>query len=313
MGHCATAGAPFGGGESGVQGISPIGCVIDMSNPQPAQRLVAIPLLTFWATALLLFFFWQSFSYFGFVSWLAEWQFTRFGRYFPALTLTLLVLLCALPALLIHGYEQRRRGRSATAAHDVQHIAIATAIQWTRALFALALVGACATIASLVLMARLPDASGEVQHLSAASQAQPREGLTMLEGPLVAGLVARFDENLVAARRTIYFAPVTPAAGAPLRYFVEVRAPETRPTDLTVRHSGVLRHAALPSEIVSLYRNAGYTVSAEPLVLFSSEQAVRWRYLVVAIEFFLFAAICLGFALVQRRVWQRLRQAPLSD
>ena len=284
-----------------------------MSTILPSRRLFAIPLLTIWTSALLLLFFWQSFSYFGFVSRLAEWQFSYFGRYFPALTLIILVLLCAIPVLLIHGFEQRRRRRNEAGALDARATAIATATQWTRALFALALIGALATIASLVVMERLPDAAGPVQPITSDAKIVPHEGLTTIDGALVTGLVARFDENLIVARRTIYFAPVTPAPGEPLRYFVEVRAPDANATPMTVRHSGVLRRAALPSEIVTLYRNAGQVVSAEPHVLFSSEQAVRWRYLVVAIECFLFAAICLGFALVQRRVWQRLTKAPVTD
>jgi hypothetical protein len=265
-------------------------------NPESQRRPSGLML---WSLIAFLFFFWQAFSYFGFVGRLAEWQFDRFETYFPVLTVALLVGIAAVIGVVLLAIRKRRSGdQTQNPAAEAQRV-LTSAARTTRALSALAVLGAVAALITLVLMWMLPGTAGTTQRLPVMT------GEIVVEGPASVDLdadltrTARFEEDLLV---------MTGDTEAAVSIFVEVRQIAGEPVRYEPTRTGVARIGALPSEIVSLYQRSGLSVAKDHVVLYRSTESISWRYQILALEFFLFSLICLIFALFQNRSWKRLRK-----
>jgi hypothetical protein len=275
-------------------------------NPESQRRPSGLML---WSLIAFLFFFWQAFSYFGFVGRLAEWQFDRFETYFPVLTVAILVGIAAIIGVVLLAIRRRRSSDQVQNPEaEVQRV-LTSAARTTRALSALAVLGAVAALVTLVLMWMLPGTAGTTQRLPVMT------GEAVVEGPASVDLdadltrTARFEEDLLIRKRTIFFAPVmTGDTEAAVSIFVEVRQIAGEPVRYEPTRTGVARIGTLPSEIASLYQRSGLSVAKDHVVLYRSPESISWRYQILALEFFLFSLICLVFALFQNRSWKRLRK-----
>ena len=84
---------------SGRQGSD--GSTRTMAQP---RRVRLRHLLAAWSIAVALVLMWQMLAYRGLMALAAEWEFDAFGRYYPALTYLLLVVVLGSPILwLIRG------------------------------------------------------------------------------------------------------------------------------------------------------------------------------------------------------------------
>ncbi len=280
--------------------------------------------------------------YKGLISRLAEWQFNRFGTYFPVLTIAIPIAIIVGLVLLVLWLLARANRRSQ--ANDADGAAIAVPLEerraaalrsarlGMRAFSALAIasgIGALATIASII---GLPAMAGTQQAISVGALpfAVPREGPAKLSGTLEWQRMARFDQGVVLANKTIYVVPVVGAPGprASVRYFAQVyrsefEVPNNRPHDsipenrrvwesgrvdpkVTTPISGTLRAGGLPDELVYLYRKAGLNVHPDHYVLFRDGGSMRWPYVLYTAGFILMGLASLLVALFHRRQTRRL-------
>jgi hypothetical protein len=271
------------------------------SSNRKQQSLTVAMLL--WFLIVAGFFLWQTVEYRGIAALAGEWEYQRFGTYFPWATLLLLVGLFCIPPI----YFLLRREKTAD-----DHVP--TLVEYQRKgrrqlsqLTIAAIICLAAAAVSLGLVLTLPSGKGQPARVVASADATPRNGPTTLAGRIRYDRIATLERHLLLAERTFYFAPIEPAAGQPLRYFVEF-AELPSATSGSATYQGVLRDGGLPGDIVHLYRDAGYRVDPSLHVLFSSETAMRWPFYVIALHFLL-VSIVLGVAgLFQRR---RIKRMPM--
>lgn len=264
------------------------------------------------------FFFVQAIGYFGLIGRLAEWQFAGFERYFPALTMIVLLLIPALiiglVAMPVRRRELRREGEDAHAERE-----LLSCDRWIRVFdIAIAVAGVLA-LGTFVHFLELPDPSAPIVRSDLAS-GEPivlKEGPMELSGTRRLGPVALFTNDLVFNGTTIYLAPVGvasvragPSGARVQRYnaFVEVDRQEAESRAIADRYVGILRREALPPEIVAMYRGAGYDVSADSAVLFRDAATMRRPVLVLMGEFLVFGLISLCFRIFLARSRRKLVQ-----
>lgn len=267
-----------------------------------------------WAALVCALFLWQTLSYSGLAAVAAEWQFDRFGRYYPTLTLLLLAFIVGSPAL----YLLRRRIRVSSAAQPdaVRTYAMRQAWRFRRVLIVLSGVGAAATLVTLLLLIGLPSAAGPPRRVvvGAPGSISPDEGLTTLVGRVLYDRTSALDENLLLFRRGFRFAPVqAPGGSGPqIRYFIEVAARDGAGNAADTR-TGILRRGALPGEIIRLYRYAGYDINEPHYVLYDDVTSMRWPYYVTAAHLAFVTLVLAAAAAFQHRRWHRLKTPPAEE
>ncbi len=261
-----------------------------------------------WAAIVALIALWQTLTYSGAVAIAAEWQFDRFGRYFPALTLIVLAALFGSPVLFL----LRRRPRR----HDDPGVALAIAAERQACLLLRILLwlagGFClAALVALALVLFLPATTGAPLRVTvgAPGSISPDEGPTRLVGAVQYDRTSAFDGNLLLFRRSFRFAPVQPIGrpSSDLRYFIEL-GPDEHIAPVSAERTGILRRGSLPGEIIRLYRYAGYELTKPHYVLYQSRTSMRWPYYVTAAHL-AFVALVLGLASAfQYGRWRKIRR-----
>lgn len=253
------------------------------------RRLRPRHLLAVWAAAVALVLLWQLVAYRGLMALAAEWEFDALGRFYPALTYLLLLVLLASPVLwLIRGRaDDTLPGRT-----------------FIRALLGVAIACAVAAAVALATMVAQSPGDGTPTRIVIGSPGadDAHAGAALLIGDVIEDRVAGSSESLLVARRSFRFAPmVSPAGrgqGERVRFFVEIGGGNTL---ALARRDGALRgmvqSRALPGELERLFRYAGVDVAPDYQVLFATRDSLTWRYRVIAVELLVAAALCAVAAL----------------
>jgi hypothetical protein len=261
-------------------------------------------------SVVFLFLLIQAATYSGIIEWLAEWQFARFGRYFPALTIGLILLLFV--GLWLIASRLRRRARK-------QKILVDPVIRDSRRLasaanfmFVSVGLGGLLALGTFISSIQQPSMDGTpaVADLSGGEVAL-KAGPMRLTGLSAVGPISRHAEDVMLFRATRYFAPVgstrledgTPA----FNLFVEVEGPQE--ARLRPRMNGLMRFNALPLEVVEMYNGAGYPTARRSAVLFRTETSADRPALLLAAEFLVYALIAAAFGLLLRRRERRILRA----
>lgn len=222
---------------------------------------------------------WWAAHYAGWIARAGEWQFARWGSYFPALTLAVLALLLGVPAMLAARARARQRREPLDPLARMR-----AGVAWWRRLFGVATIaGAVTTLAVLASLPGLPDAGGAILLPNAAAPV-PGEGLAELRGDWRTGRRARLEEDYVVARRTLWVAPVAfPGRGdTPVALLTTlVPDPDGRWVPVT---RGILVRGGVPAELRHLYQAAGVTIARDAGLLMPDSAAVRWRTLMLAAQ-----------------------------
>jgi hypothetical protein len=273
------------------------------------KRLLKVGGLSFWAGLVSVFLLWQAITYSGLIALIGEWQFNVLGRYFPAFTYILLVVLLVVPGWLLFRRPRARGDREIWATRTLR-----SARGFQRLLFGVAAGLGLAALISVITIAFLPTANGPRQEI--ALQALPvtklREGATTLRGTVQFERTAAFDEEFLVFRRHWRFAPMVSAGtdNDDYQFFVEL-PPITKPGQVYSvprAMTGVLRHGGLPGEVIRLYRYSGARVEEPYYVLFADGASVRWPHWQVAAQLALGAILFAGLGLWQRRRFHRLNE-----
>jgi hypothetical protein len=277
------------------------------------RRIRVRHILGAWAIFVALFLLWQLFAYRGLMALAAEWEFNTFGRYYPALTYVLIVVLLASPILWLLRPRRRRvvvEGEEMVVERPIVGL---PGLAFIRVILGVAIGCAVASLIALIGMIMQPDDQGVAARITIGSAAAgtPAEGPTVLVGDVVGERVAGLSEDLILARRSFRYAPMLSPGGRaePVRFFVEVGDANTLATarqdgSLT----GILKRDALPGELVRLFRYAGFDVAVPHYVLFASRDSIQWPFRVVAGELALAALICALVTLGLHVRRERIRQ-----
>lgn len=254
--------------------------------------------------------FFQATQYLGLMERLAEWQFSRFDRYFPALTILILTAICALVVGIILDLLRRRAARTETVDPLTRERLLT--VRWWRVFAVVAGIGAVMTLSAFVHFLRLPDGSGAVR-LSDLGAAQPGplvEGRMQLTGSRLVGPISRSTDDVLFVRSSSYFAPARRIRGndniPTFDLFIEVTGEQAQARGLPATNSGILRFSAMPPDIVALYRHAGYDVADRSAILFRSVSSARRAGVLLMTQFLAFSLIALVFAAILRRRERRL-------
>jgi len=294
-----------------------------------------VALLGLWLVLVGYYFLRQALDYHGLVADLAEYQYVHFDRYWPTFTFFALTLLCTTPliALLWVVRASQKRSEKLRAARIDDHRIMLGRLNRLQNFFA-GICAGCLLCIGIILfqMLDLPRDSLSPRSIVIGSPdaMAPPNGRAVLTGSVNLAETAQFNENLILVKRTLYFAPIRsgPKDKSPLRYFVEVRRDDARGQGkfnpimfpegddrvhawrfrvkgiaFTPFTDGVLKRHALPGEIASLYRYAGYKVNPDTYVLFRSNEPILWRYQTLAGEFLIVALLSglLAFFFKRRR------------
>lgn len=268
-------------------------------------------LLLAWSILVAAILLWQSLKYRGLASAAAEWQFERFGHYFPLLTLLLLVASLGFPIFYLLFRRPRIRTRTRDGATDEATLVQAHATVFRNRLAWLSAGFAVAALFPLLLALGQPRAGDRFNPVSVANPAPPAEGATALTGSIRFDRASTLDGDMLLLRRQLRFAPVQPANGAPsrIRYFVELREGETQAAPGASRQ-GILERGGLPGEVATLYRDAGYDIAEPHYVLFASAVSMRWPFLALAAQLGLLALLTAIAATVQGWRLRKMRRQP---
>lgn len=250
-----------------------------------------------WLVLCLCALLWAAAHYGGWIGAAGEWQFGRFGSYFPTLTVVVLLLLLGVPALL----AASRRERASAAATPIARTGAAVR-RWRRLFGVVAVAGIALTVAVLLSLLTLPGGRADAPPIALTSAAVPGEGLAVLRGAWSAGRVARLDEDYVFARRTLFVAPVRfeGAPGGPATLLTTL-LPDDRGRLRPIAR-GVLVPRGLPVELRLLYARAGVRVAGDARLLLPDDAAVRWRSLVLAVQVALLALVAgIGWAVLRQQ------------
>jgi len=292
-----------------------------MTEPDNGNSLTvpAIPKVRWYVltlAALATFLAVETWSYDGLIYWLAEWQFDRFGRYFPSFTIVLLLALAAILLIIARMIRLRLQGKREEQPVDDDRTREGKALGqlgFARRFFsvftALALT---AGLSTLIHYLQLPGPTKAVATINLASSApsQLKEGSVVIRGIQAIGPIARTSEDITFDRSSVYLVPVGQTrlenGSAAANLFVQVLGNDRRDVPLEVR--GVLRRNALPSEVAVMYRAAGFPVMSDSSIVFLDADASRKPSLNVLITFAVLALVGGLFALAARRRERRFAE-----
>ncbi len=260
----------------------------------------------------------QTVTYDGIVHRLGEWQFAVFGRYFPPLTVALILALVALVWNLLRWLRRRlRRDTTGTPespppiderAHELRKM---TRAYRTVGLITILAAGAFVGTAIHYLQLPGPTTSIATVDLQSGTPTQLREGSVRITGIRPLGPVARFRNDILATRQTVFLLPVGRTrmedGGEAANLFVQTRGPDR--ASLPAQVQGLLRTNALPPEIATMYRAAGFRVADESAVVFASERVANHATLMTLVQLGVVALLGALFALLMRRRQRRMARA----
>lgn len=263
--------------------------------------------------AVFAFLFYQSVNYVGLMQVFAEWQFSRFGRYFPVLSVVGILMLLYLSwetmrYILRRGWRKQpvnKRAERSIAAID------------SGALFF-----RCATVLGLILAMgtaiqwfQQPSSRNATQKIDLASRSSAaiRPGPVDVSGIRVIGPIARYSEDFLFIRRTRYLAPIGRGNGGDRAFnlFVEVPSNDLK-ASVPSRMTGVVRIAALMPEIGALYARARMPVSDKSAIIFATSSSANRPFVVLMIELLSMSMLAALFARYFQRSAEKQRDERLK-
>ena len=267
-----------------------------------------------WSMLCLAVFLWWATAYRSLVAWFGEWQFDWLGRYFPSVTITIAVLVLTVPLAglgWLVRWRWRRNGADMAAGGGADPLDGAILSARRARLFFGVLSGALALAALLAYFAAgdLPDDKGAVRVVALSGAGPVVEGHARFATVGRYGRIARLDENVGFAARTMFIAPVYATGSRErARFFVEM-LPASKSANFVPLHSGVLVRHGLPPELSALYRRIGVPIADDSYMLMRDGERPRWRLMALAVQGAIIALIALLISEFFRRQINRLRKA----
>jgi hypothetical protein len=270
----------------------------ELNQPQTSRWRT----VRFWlsAAAILIIFalmFYQSVNYIGLMYRFAEWQFARFDRYFPVLSIIGFLLLLYLLWEAVR--YVLRRGWRKLPEETLHHRRIAARRSGARFLHVTAAVALLLMVGTAIQWFQQPATDGPRTRIALASgkSAAVSPGPVEIAGVRAVGPIARYSEDFLFLRRTRYLAPIGRGGNGTNAFnlFAEVRGMDPE-RDVPETIGGILRTDALMPEIRMLYIEADFAVSPQSAIVFATPASANRPFVVLLLELAAFAALALGFA-----------------
>ncbi|GGB75464.1 hypothetical protein [Blastomonas aquatica] len=265
---------------------------------------------TAWGLLVIAVLVWQSYSYTGVFAWLAEWQFRRFDRMFPVVTIFLLTLLLILPALLLIGWRLRERRRLYGRANLGLLTRRGTFLgKW------LAILSGLFFIVSVGLaLFGLSVSSGDDQPVRSFSLTNPAPAAgreVQARAWVRTDRIGYYRERLIFTERDLYVAPLTVGENpSDIQVFIQVSPTKDAVAAKRRVIKGFLREAAIPGALERLYQDAGYRIKRPTYLVFQAGTSARWPFLSAAADLALIALLLGLGALLTRRHVRMLGSTP---
>ena len=234
------------------------------------RRIIVVCIL--WATLVLVVLSVQAWSYTGLFSQLAEWQFTKFKRMFPAMTITAIAFLSSLPLLVLLSIRVRRH-RKYYGPPTLEH-ALEREVRISH--FLLSVIGAL-TVLCLISFVLAINKEKPLTTLSTSlnylDNVRTQEGPLETEAVVLHNRIASYRQDTALFQSALLLAPVTQGDDAKsLKYFKVISKIDARPAS-TEKVSGYVREIKLPGGFQRLFTNSGYTVSNPAYVIYPNANA----------------------------------------
>ena len=263
-----------------------------------------------------LFLLWQIVHYEGLINRLGEWQFSRIGEFFPAITLALIVVIIgALLALILKAlYSRRKKSDKDIVDSDVPDEEFAEDGTYilrrlrgaARAFFTFAGVALILTFIAATDVLGLTGKDTEVRTftLTQSTPSEWPEGPAHLEGVTSGGPIGRLTQSMFFFRRTYYYLPVESRKGG-IDLVVELTPSEAQNHTIESNRTGYLRQDGFPQEIAEMYRNANHPVASSVTILYLDAASARWRPLMLALSLAIATILLSIIGLLFRRAGRR--------
>jgi hypothetical protein len=269
----------------------------------------------FWLSAVAIlvvfaFMFYQSVNYVGLMYRFAEWQFARFDRYFPVLSIIGLLLILYLIWETLRYIL--RRGWRKLPDDTVNLRRIAARYSGARFLYFVAGIAVLLMAGTAVQWFQQPRSDGAPARIALASGASAAlpAGPVEVAGVRAIGPIARYSEDFLFLRRTRYLAPIGRggATTAAFNLFAEVRGMDPE-RDVPETITGILRTDAMMPEIRMLYIEANFPVAPESAIIFANPTSANRPFVVLLAELAVFALLAGLFGRHLRRTAAKQEQA----
>lgn len=234
------------------------------------RRVVIATIL--WATVVMAVLSMQAWNYTGLFSQLAEWQFSKFERMFPATTITAISFLFSLPLLILLSVRVRRHRKH----YGSPSLEYAYRRESKISVFLLLVTGISF---SLCVISFIIATSNQKPLTKLSTSLNYKNGVEVEEGPLeteavvLNNRIASYRQKTAFFKNDLLLAPVTLGNDVTsLKYFkvipsVDARSPSTEAVN------GYVRKVKLPGGFKRLFSNSGYVVSKPTYIIYPDAEA----------------------------------------
>jgi hypothetical protein len=224
---------------------------------------------------------WQLYRYNGLMSLLAEWQYDTFGRFFSTATIVIIIMLVDAPLLVVLISRSTKARTEQLLKAEPMALLVRAKLAYRQFLA----VGAAVLLVALSILTygRSIDLEPTVQRYLAADQSQSSTAHRPALDEVILRLdrVAQYQSNSLFSDRTVNVAPLQSAPNEPITFFVEVGTEKPLPSR-TIKLSGNTAPLPLPGPLRRLYRDSGFRVSDNAVLLVASRENVRMPYVQTA-------------------------------
>jgi hypothetical protein len=283
-----------------------------MRSPS-SQRLIRLAAQAF-VLLCAVYFLWETLSYRGLYSRLAEFQIARFGQYAPFLTYLFLFCLFSLPVLLI-SWLLLRKQHDDTPIAEIVDDRLAQARRLRRFLIAPSLTAACVAVGLFIYsIFGLPSPEGEVQTIAAseAGAVSIKQGPARLVGGEL-GTIIFFGQDWFVGDDRMAFSPFRPSGSSvgAASFFVQLQARSKSDAEKVTQQpawSGIIVEGGLPGPVRVLFNHMGVGIKAPYYTLYQDEYSLKIRYWLQSIQWGILAVFFAILAIWQNRSVRKLER-----
>lgn len=247
---------------------------------------------------------WQLYRYNGLMAMLAEWQYDTFGKFFSAATVAIIIILVEAPLIVI----LISRSTKSRTEQLLKAEPMALLMRAKLAYRELLAVGAAVVLLALSILVYgySIDLEPTVQQYLATDTSQPSTVQRPAFDEVILRLdrVAQYQSNSLFFDRTVKVAPLQSAPNEPINFFVEVETTKPSPSR-TIKLSGTAAPVPVPGPLLRLYRDSGFRVSDNAVLLMASRENARKPYVQTARILFLAALVLITVGLAELH-WYRV-------
>jgi len=234
------------------------------------RRVVFATIL--WATFVMGALSIQAWNYEGLFAQLAEWQFSKFERMFPATTITAIAFLCSLPLLVLLSVRIRRHRKY----YGLPSPEYAYRRESNVSVFFLLVTGVLSTFCVISFIVA---SSNQKPLIKLSTSLNYQNGVEIQEGPIeteavvLNNRIASYQQKTAFFKNDLLLVPVTQGDEVTsLRYFKVIPSVDARPPS-TEMVSGYVRKVKLPGGFKRLFSNTGYAVSQPTYIIYPDAEA----------------------------------------